>query len=396
MAFTNFALFGGAFLTPVIVGKMTYEMSWRWPFYFVAIFSGALFPAVGVSSRTYVQTTKQTDRRDVQVFFCVPETAYRRSVDTDMASTDNLLLPTEPTPQNSVELPAAPHAVDPKPEATSSDKPAARTPFLQSLLPFNGRKTSESLPKLLLRPLPLLFHPAILWGMLTQGALIGWTVLIGVVLGVVFQPVFFSEVKVGYMYTGAFIGALLGFVASGLLSDLSAKYLAKLNDGIYEPEFRLLLVIPQTIFGCIGLFGFGHVTGDVHRYGPYWASFFFGLEVMGMVLGATASALYLVDAHRDLAVESFTCLLLFKNFFSFALTWKAVHWVQQNGTWKIFWILGVVQICVGLLSIPMCMSPPPTPRCEAMLMMMMRADVFGKRNRSFFHRHDILKMLGLR
>jgi len=46
MAFTNFALFGGAFFTPVIVGKMTGDMSWRWPFYFVAIFSGVMLPLV--------------------------------------------------------------------------------------------------------------------------------------------------------------------------------------------------------------------------------------------------------------------------------------------------------------------------------------------------------------
>jgi MFS family permease len=46
MAFTNFALFGGAFFTPVIVGKMTADMSWRWPFYFVAIFSGIMLPLV--------------------------------------------------------------------------------------------------------------------------------------------------------------------------------------------------------------------------------------------------------------------------------------------------------------------------------------------------------------
>lgn len=35
-----------------------------------------------------------------------------------------------------------------------------------------------------------------------------------------------------------------------------------------------------------------------------------GIRVMGMIFGAVASALYLVDAHRDIAIESFTCLLL--------------------------------------------------------------------------------------
>jgi hypothetical protein len=34
------------------------------------------------------------------------------------------------------------------------------------------------------------------------------------------------------------------------------------------------------------------------KYGWFWPDFFFALEVMGMVLGAVASALYIVDAHR--------------------------------------------------------------------------------------------------
>lgn len=46
MAFATFALFGGAFFTPVVVGKMTTEMGWRWPFWFIAIFSGVVLPLV--------------------------------------------------------------------------------------------------------------------------------------------------------------------------------------------------------------------------------------------------------------------------------------------------------------------------------------------------------------
>lgn len=46
MALTNFSLFGGAFITPVVVGKMTSTIGWRWSFYFVGIFSGLLLPLV--------------------------------------------------------------------------------------------------------------------------------------------------------------------------------------------------------------------------------------------------------------------------------------------------------------------------------------------------------------
>lgn len=46
MALTNFALFGGAFVTPVVAGKITSTIGWRWTFYFVAIFAGLMLPLV--------------------------------------------------------------------------------------------------------------------------------------------------------------------------------------------------------------------------------------------------------------------------------------------------------------------------------------------------------------
>jgi MFS family permease len=66
MAFTNVALFGGSFLTPVTVGQITASLGWQWSFYFVSIFTAAALPFV--------------------VFF-VPETAFRRAkhLNTDFA-----------------------------------------------------------------------------------------------------------------------------------------------------------------------------------------------------------------------------------------------------------------------------------------------------------------------
>ncbi|KAI9848685.1 MAG: hypothetical protein M1837_006772 [Sclerophora amabilis] len=379
MALSNLALFGSAFFTPILAGKITHTIGWPWTFYFVAIFAGVTFPLV--------------------ILF-VPETAYSRSahLNTDILSGDNL--------HRSQELSSGPelsgsHLTSVGNSASlnadvgdSSEKRSqyeerytwggandeTSTPkasFAKSLRLFNGRKTNENFFKLLLRPFPLFLHPAILWGCLIQGMMIGWTVLIGVVLAAIFlgPPLFFNEQETGYMYAGAFIGAILGFIISGLLADWSARFMTRRNKGIYEPEFRILLVIPQLILGCAGLFGFGITGANVVKYRWFWPDFFFGLEVMGMVIGTVASALYIVDAHRDISVEAFTCLLMFKNLFSFGLTWSAYNWVVSNGISHTFNIMGSIQIVVCLLSIPMY--------------------IYGKRNRSFFYRHDILKIFGL-
>ncbi|KAF2454854.1 major facilitator superfamily domain-containing protein [Lineolata rhizophorae] len=357
MALSNLALFGGAFFTPVLVGKITREMGWYWTFYFVAIFAGVMLPLV---------------------FFFVPETAFRRDArfNTDFFDSKEAVATRNGNAEqkeNGVELPSYDDAT----RSSAKPPPPPKATFWQMLAPFNGRKTDEKFWKLLLRPFPLFFHPAILWACLIQGALIGWTVFIGIVLAIIMlgPPLFFNEVETGYMYTGAFIGALLGFVLSGVLSDWSTNLLIRRNKGVYEPEFRMILVIPQLVFGCAGLYGFGITAANTSRYGWFWPDFFFALEVMGMVLGAVASALYIVDAHREIAVEAFTCLLVFKNIFSFGLTWSGYNWITEAGTKTVFYWISSVQVVVCMLTVLMY--------------------VFGKRNRSFFARHDILKMLHL-
>jgi hypothetical protein len=371
MAFTNLAVFGGAFFTPILVGKITSVRSlyWPWTFYFVAIFCALSLPAI--------------------IFFC-PETAYRRdaSLNLDLLSSEN---PAPENHENGKSSPVESHQPIATQEglsqsngATDAEKSPSTPPkasWAQSLALFNGRKTDETYWKLLLRPFPLFIQPAFLWACLIQGCLIGWTVFIGVIMAQFFlsTPLWWTEVETGYAYTAAFIGAILGFIIAGALADWSAKFMTKLNGGIYEPEFRIVLVIPQLILGCAGLFGFGVTVDGLLFLKYHWAVplFFFAIEVAGMVIGAVASSLYIVDAYRelslfdhpgppvansfspgDLAIEGFTCLIIFKNMFSFALTFKAFDWLiaTRSRATPIFNALGIVQVIICLTSIPLCKS----------------------------------------
>lgn len=269
MALSTMAVFGSAFFTPVIVGVMANTIGWPWSFYLVAILSGALLP--------------------VCFFFC-PETAFVRSeelnndMETDEKNATTIQAGHEmqnyhnsginevyqpkagpsPSPDAS---PASSHTAQQSHQIQSQVIPTRPYSYWRSLLPFNGRKSNESFIKLFFRPFPLFFQPGILWATLTQGTLIGWTVFIGIVLAAILlgPPLFFSSPQVGYMYTSAFIGALLGFILCGVLSDSSAKWMTKLNKGVYEPEFRIVLVIGQFVFGAVGLYGFGWTAGNTYK-----------------------------------------------------------------------------------------------------------------------------------
>ncbi|UKZ77607.1 hypothetical protein TrVFT333_005331 [Trichoderma virens FT-333] len=372
MAFTNLAIFGGAFFTPIVVGKITDALGWKWTFYFVSIFMAATLPAV---------------------FLLCPETAYRRdtklNTDTNAEGEEEIKLqPRIATisnpPSDEEELPKQSTGFVLFPTSRALQPIGnARTPkksFVESLSLFDGAKTDERYWVLLLRPFPLIFNPAFIWGCLIQGTMIGWTIFIGVLVAAIFigPPYFWGEVKAGYAYTGAFVGALCGFAISGLLADSSVKYLTRKNHGVYEPEFRILLVIPMLIVGGIGLFGFALTAGSVisGEFSYIVPLVFFGFEVAGMVIGAVASSLYIVDAYRDLTIEGFTLMIIFKNIFSFILTFFAYDWLITGGIKHTLVAISIVQVVVCVISIPMY--------------------VFGKRCRAFYHRNDLLALTGLR
>ncbi|KAF9870045.1 major facilitator superfamily transporter [Colletotrichum karsti] len=367
MAFTNLAVFGGAFFTPIVVGKITHSIGWWWTFYLEAIFCAVMLPAV--------------------IFLC-PETAYRRdaALNTDMVARPN---------DNDAKLAGnygqgnMPYDHEKNPADTATQAPGMGSnhgveyrekTFIQSLNLFDGRKTNESYWKLLLRPFPLFAQPAFIWGCLVQGTMIGWTVFIGVIVAAIFlgPPYYWNEVYAGYAYVGAFVGALVGFIIAGAFSDWSAKFLTRRNNGVYEPEFRIVMVIPMFIIGSIGLYGFGiTAAGLIDRHFHYSVPLvFFGFEVAGMVIGAVASSLYIVDAYRDLAIEGFTCMIIFKNIFSFGLTYSAYDWIIDGGIKPTMIAIASIQVVVCALSIPMY--------------------IYGKRVRAYFHQHDLLELTRLR
>lgn len=302
MAFTNLAVFGGAFFTPILVGKISNDMGWPWTFWFVAIFSGVCLPAIFLFCPETAYPRNPTPRFSAAA--AAAATKNDSGLDQEAKehaapSTDSTIIPEPPAATTTKD--EVNHNTSTETE-TQRDIPPKAT-FIQSLALFNGRKSTDSFWKLTLRPLPLLFHPAFLWACLIQGLLIGWTVFIGVLMAFFFiaVPLWWDEVQTGYAYTGAFVGALIGFAVAGGLSDWSARNMTSWNGGVYEPEFRLVLVLPQMVLGCAGLYGFG-ITLDGMLWGKYHYAVpltFFGLEVAGMVIGAVAGSLYIVDAYRE-------------------------------------------------------------------------------------------------
>jgi MFS family permease len=150
MAVSNLALFGGAFFTPVLVGKIAATMGWEWTFWFVGIFM-----AVGL----------------VGVVFWCPETTYKRDSRFEIDTMGNFVETravgrVEGSVGSSAEAERGLRAEKPVGDETVHENGTvlpAKATWKQSLALFNGRKSEERYLHLLLRPFSLFLHPGILW-----------------------------------------------------------------------------------------------------------------------------------------------------------------------------------------------------------------------------------------
>jgi hypothetical protein len=179
-----------------------------------------------------------------------------------------------------------------------------------------------------------------------------WIVGFSVVNSSVFsaEPYNFTVSQVGLISLSPFIMTLLGELISGPLNDYICLWLTRKNKGIYEPEFRLPLMVVATLLGAIGFFGFGAaVEARTHWTGPVLC---FGFANMSMAFLATCVFGYIMDCHRKLNAEAFVAINA-RNILTFGYTYFVFDWLAYQGYLIVFCIMGSLFLFTCFLTIPM-------------------------------------------
>ena len=105
--------------------------------------------------------------------------------------------------------------------------------------------------------------------------------------GVIFTapPYNFSVGETGLISLSPFILCIIGEVISGPLNDYICLRLARRNHGVYEPEFRLVLMSVVVVLGVTGFYGFGAtVHYQTNWFGPVAT---YGLANMALAFAST-------------------------------------------------------------------------------------------------------------
>lgn len=227
--------------------------------------------------------------------------------------------------------------------------------YVQSLKPWNGRLVKDNWFRVAVRPLILYAYPAVLWSSLVYALAVGWLIVLSESVAHIYQDrdsYHFTSLQVGLVYISPFVGGVLGTAVAGKISDIVVRFMARKNDGIYEPEFRLVMALPIALSTTIGLMGFGWSAEEKNNW--IVPTVFFGVISFGCSLASTTSVTFVVDSYRIYAGEALVTLNFSKNVFhGFIFSLFFPHWLESSGAKDTFLALGGIQLACMLFSIPM-------------------------------------------
>lgn len=363
MGIIQFILGGVSNLAGGVCGAVTTGLGWPWLFRLCVIFS-------------CIQT--------ILVFLFVPETSYNRS--SSNGSTPPAVVHQEEPGDKQAEdawdhLEIAKKPAEPRP-AGDMVKPAPSRPnippkktYAQELALFNGTFCNENLIQLFIAPFAVCLNIGILFSVVVSGGMTALYVSQAMCLAQIFQapPYNLSAAGVGYLSLGPFIGATIGSIIMSLINDPIIKWCARENKGVYEPEYRLLPGIGGLLVG-VGLMGFGALAQKGETY--YATATMHGITLAGVITIVVAVSGYALDAFHEMNDEIFIAMIIFKNFLFYGFSWFVNSWIARSGPSHVFYVLGGIGFAMTL-TVPFMF-------------------IFGKRYRSYWARHNLLKELNIK
>lgn len=357
-------MLGGKNIIPLLSGLVFQYLDRHWLFWILAMFLGFNLAATIL----FVPDTFW-DRNPVPSKRSLEETKLAQSVATyhPPSQRPNAFALQRPSQMNITDIQSLSSSIQDEPE----DKRVGETPvgitepteppevshtknsYWLEIKLYRGRYTKDSWWMVALRPFILYSYPSILFGALIYSLAVVWLIVISETISEIFRhpPYGYDQQTVGLFYISPFIGGILGSLSCGLISDRVCRYFISKNKGVYEPEFRLVMLIPSTLFIAIGLMGYGWSAQVAN---PWIAPvLFFGSLSFGSSMASTTAITFAVDSYKVFAGEALVSFNFLKNLLGFCFSLFNNRYADDEGYRAAYVTYAGIQIFVSLFAIPL-------------------------------------------
>lgn len=210
----------GGSLMPIAAGYITIDQGWRWLWWWLAIILGVLL---------------------ILFTFFYEETKFMPSIN----GTPSIVAASD-VPEHRKSADHKPLDLEPVDSIVTTVAPPRKS-YLQQLTPWTTSEGSmlqllhhTYQPFFVMATIPAVLYVALLYGLVTAAFQVSVT-LISTYLPA--PPYNFNASQVGLMGVSALVGNTLGTILSSPFSDRLILWLTRKNNGVYEPEMRLWLLL---------------------------------------------------------------------------------------------------------------------------------------------------------
>ncbi|GAA5977567.1 hypothetical protein JCM11641_006866 [Rhodosporidiobolus odoratus] len=220
-------------------------------------------------------------------------------------------------------------------------------------------------------------------------------VLLSAINSLVFSRTYgFTARQTGFVSVSPLIASIIMSLVAGYIADFLAVFMARRNKGVFEPEMRLILMLPYAIFVIFGYVGWAmSYRNHTHWMVPVIC---YGLTNAGQKFLSIGSVTYVIDVHRAQTSEAQAIINFLKNLISYFIGTKINGWVISVGIEDMFFILAgadhmLTRLLFFLLSpVTLTSLRPSRFSSQAVSLTTIPMYHYGKISRSWVSRHQNL------
>ncbi|KAE9981209.1 hypothetical protein BLS_007719 [Venturia inaequalis] len=231
-------------------------------------------------------------------------------------------------------------------EMDMEDASPGREAYRSRLRLFRGRIVDKPYWRGVWKPIPLIAYPAILFSTIVHGAA---EVLVSLQV-LTHAPYNLNPAQVGLTKIPHMIAALIFAPTAGFLSDWLAKFMTKRNKGVFEPEFRLTLMLIAVPISTASFVGFG--LAAEHKQSVAWILFWGVLQSVSSPFGTQAAVSYILDCYPQDMNQALVTIMFTKAVALLVVSLKVAGWYQAVGARSVMNTCAGINIGISLFTIP--------------------------------------------
>ncbi|KAJ9610631.1 hypothetical protein H2200_005408 [Cladophialophora chaetospira] len=282
--------------------------------------------------------------------FLLPETKYERPLSSFQES--SATSSSEDLEATSTDNGKGPILCTQRP-ALDFDKYAPRTWRSDMRLWVGTPEWSKALI-ILKQTFTVLLFPNVFWAMCLNGLTLGVNIAIGTTYGgiVTGAPYNWPDRSASYVNIGQIVTALVALPLLGYGSDALIKWMAKRNNGIHEPENRIIPLVAPIIVGIFTAVLYGQAATHPEQY--HWFVYVWGIGgYFFTFVGANIVAItYLLDSYPARSGPILIVICAFRGIISFGVSYGIAPFIDTAGYDGAFGAFGGLTAAFGLLAIP--------------------------------------------